>query len=123
MLREKILRKIYITTLIIFVLFIISSFSINKSISNIKTEYQTKISSIYLLDDNDYLLKVNISVKDNINDNIPIIINILKENNKHYSGLKGIIPANTIVNDWKIEEGVITIDFNNHLLNVNDKLK
>ena len=123
MLREKILRKIYITSLIIFVLFIISSFSINKSITNIKTEYQTKISSIYLLDDNDYLLKVNISVKDNINDNIPMVINCLKEDYKHYSGLKGIIPANTIINDWKIENGIITIDFNGNLLNVNDELK
>ena len=123
MLREKILRKIYITTLIIFVLFIISSFAINKSIPNIKTEYHTKVSSIYLLDDNDYLLKVNISVKDDINDNIPLIINNLKDNNKHYSGLKGIIPSNTIINDWKIDDGIITIDFNDNLLNVNDKLK
>ena len=123
MLREKILRKIYITSLIIFVLFIISSFTINKNITNIKTEYQTKLSSIYLMDDNNYLLKVNISVKDNLNDNIPIIINSLKENNKHYSGLKGLIPANTSINEWKLNNGILTIDFNDELLNVNDDLK
>ena len=123
MLREKILRKIYITTLIIFVLFIISSFTISKNITNIKTEYQTKLSSIYLLDDNNYLLKVNISVKDNLNDNIPIIINSLKENNKHYSGLHGLIPVNAEINEWKLDNGILTIDFNKDLFNVNDNLK
>ena len=123
MLRKKIIRKIYITTLIIFVLFILSSFTINKSISNIKVEYQTKLSSIYLLDDNNYLLEVNISVKDSLSDNIPLVINSLKENNKHYSGLKGIIPYNTEINSWKLDNKILTIDFNDNLLKVNDDLK
>ena len=123
MLREKILRKIYITTLIIFVLFIISSFTINKSIRNIKTEYQTNLSSIYLLDDNNYLLQVNISVKNDIENNIPLVINSLKENNKHYSGLRGLIPANTKVNKWKLDNHILTIDFSDNLLEVNDDLK
>ena len=94
MLRQKILRKIYFTTLIVFILFVISSFTINKNISNIKVEYQANLSSIYLLDDNDYLLEVNIVVKDNIMDSIPVVINSLKDDNKHFSGLKGIIPFN-----------------------------
>lgn len=123
MLREKLLRKIYITSLIIFVLFIISSFTINKSITNIKTEYQTNISSIYLLDDNNYLLQVNISVKDNIKDNIPLVINSLKENNKHYSGLKGLLPANTKINKWELNNKILTIDFNDDLINVNELIK
>jgi len=123
MLREKILRKIYITTLIVFVLFIISSFTLNKSISNIKTEYYTKLSSIYLLDDDNYLLKVNISIKNTLDDNIPIIINSLKDNNKHYSGLKGLIPANTKINEWKLNKDILSIDFNNELLNVNSDMQ
>ncbi len=123
MLRTKILRKIYITTLIIFVLFVISSFTINKSILNIKTEYQTKISSIYLLDEHNYLLKVNISLKDNIKENIPIIFNNLKENNKHYSGLKGLIPANTKINDFEISNKILSIDLTDDLLMVNDDIK
>lgn len=123
MLRTKILRKIYLTTLIIFVLFIISSFTINKSITNIKTEYETKLSSIYLLDNENYLLKVNISVKDNIDDNIPFVFNSLKENNRHYSGLNGLIPANAEINNYKIENKILNIDFNDDLLKVNDELK
>ena len=121
MLRKKILRKIYFTTLIIFILFVISSFALNKNFSNIKVEYQTKLSSIYLLDDNDYLLKVNIVVKNNLMDNIPIVINSMKEDNKHYSGLRGIIPSNTKIQDIKIDKDVLIIDFNNELLNINSE--
>ncbi len=122
MLRTKILRKIYFTFLIVFILFIISSFTINKNISNIKVEYQNKISSIYLMDDNNYLLKVNISIKDNLMDSIPIIINNLKQGNNHYSGLKGIIPINTKINSIKLDNKILNIDFNKELLNINEDL-
>ena len=123
MLRQKILRKIYFTTLIVFILFVISSFTINKNISNIKVEYQTNLSNIYLLDDNDYLLEVSIVVKDNVMDSIPVVINNLKSGNKHYSGLRGIIPNNTEINNIMLEQGILTIDFNKELLNINDNLE
>ena len=123
MLRRKILRKIYYTTLIVFVLFIISSFTFNKNIANIPVEYPTHLSSIYLLDDNNYLLKVDIVVKDNLMDSIPIIINNLKQGNNHYSGLKGIVPSNTKINDIKIDNNIIKIDFNEELLNINKELE
>ena len=122
MLREKILHKIYMTTLIVFVLFIISSFTVNKTIPNIKTEYHTNLSTIYLLDDDNYLLEVSISAKDNINDNIPIVFNNLKDT-KHYSGLKGLIPINTKINNYEIKDKILNIDFSDNLLNVNDELK
>ncbi len=123
MLRERILKKIYFTTLIIFILFIISSFTMNKSISNIKTEYHTNLSSIYLLNDDNYLLKVNMLIGTNLMENIPVVINSLKVGNKHYSGLKGLIPNNTKINNINLENNILTIDFNNSLLNVNENLE
>lgn len=123
MLRRKILRKIYFTTLIVFILFVISSFTINKNISNIKVEYQTHLSNIYLLDDNNYLLEVSIVVKDNVLDSIPIVINNLKAENKHYSGLRGIIPNKTKIQDIKLDNGLLTIDFNKELFNINEELE
>ena len=123
MLREKILRKIYFTTLIVFVLFLTSSFNIHKDTSNIKVEYQTNLSSIYLLDNNNYLLKVNISVKDNLMDNIPIVINSLKQGNKHYSGLRGIIPHNTKINSINLKDGILDIDFSKELLDINVEIE
>ena len=122
MLRQKILRKIYFTTLIVFILFVISSFTINKNISNIKVEYQANLSSIYLLDDSDYLLEVNIVVKDNIMDSIPVVINNLKAGNKHYSGLRGILPNNTEINELILDKGILTIDFNQEILNINENM-
>lgn len=122
MLRGKILRKIYFTTLIVFILFIASSFTINKNIPNIKLEYQTKLSSIYLLDDNNYLLKVNISVKDDLMDNIPIVINSLKDGSRHYSGLRGIIPHDTKINNVSLKNGILDIDFSKEFLNINNDL-
>lgn len=123
MLRKKILRKIYFTTLIVFILFVVSSFTLNKNISNIKVEYQTNLSNIYLLDDNNYLLEVSIVVKDNIMENIPIVINNLKESNRHYSGLRGILPNNTELKSYNLDKGILTIDFNQELLNINADLE
>ena len=123
MLRRKILRKIYFTTLIVFILFVISSFTMNKNIPNIKEEYHANLSNIYLLDDNNYLLQVDVIVKDNIMENIPIVINKLKEGSKHYSGLKGIIPNNTKINNMSLNNGILSIDFNSELLNINEELE
>jgi spore germination protein GerM len=54
---------------------------------------------------------------------IPIIIDNLKENNNNYHGLKGIIPKDTKINDFKIENGILSIDFSKELLNVNKDIE
>ena len=123
MLRRKILKKIYFTTLIVFILFVISSFTINKNISNIKVEYQTNLTPVYLLNDDNYLLEVNVMVPDNIMDSIPVVINSLKDDNKHFSGLKGIIPNNVEIQNIDIKDNILIIDFNSALLNVNSDLE
>lgn len=119
MLRKKIIRKIYYTTLIVFLLFTITSFTFNNDLPNTKVEYKTNLSNIYLLNDENYLVQVGILVEDNIINSIPIIIDNLKNDSKHYNGLKGLIPNNTKVNDVNIENNVLYIDFNDQLLNVN----
>ena len=119
MLRRKILKKIYFTTLIVFILFIISSFTINKNISNIKVEYQNNLSTVYLLNDDNYLLEVNITVGDDLKNSIPIVINSLKVGNRHYSGLRGLVPNNTNINSIDLKDNILFIDFNSELLNVN----
>lgn len=123
MIRERILRKIYLTTFIVFILFVISSFTINKNISNIKVEYQNKLSNIYMLNDDNYLLSIEVIVPDDILERIPVIINNLKNNNKNYHGLKGLIPKDTKINNMKIENNILYIDFNKELLNVNKDLE
>ena len=119
MLRQKILRKIYYTTLIVFLLFTITSFTLNDNLPNTKVEYKNNLSNIYLLNAENYLVETSILVEEDIFKNIPIVINNLKNNNKHYNGLKGLIPNNTEINNMEIKENILYIDFNDELLNVN----
>lgn len=119
MLRQKILRKIYFTTFVVFLLFTVTSFTLNSDLPNTKVEYQTNLSNIYLLNSDNYLVEVGILVDDNILESVPIILDNLKNNSKHYNGLKGLIPNNTKINSLSIENNILCIDFNEELLNVN----
>lgn len=121
MLRERILRKIFLTTFIVFLLFVISSFTINSNISNIKVEYTSNFTNIYLLNENNYLQEVSIVINDDIEESINIIFNNLKNNNHNYYGLKGLIPKDAKINHLKIEDNILSIDFNQELLNVNSE--
>lgn len=123
MLRQKILRKIYYTTLIVFLLFTITSFTLSDNLPNTKVEYQTNLSNIYLLNNDNYLVETGILVEEDILKSVPIIFNSLKNNSKHYNGLKGLIPNNTEINNVSIDEDVLHIDFNEQLLNVNSEME
>ena len=103
---------------------------LNKNNSNTKDleeiEYVSNLntSHIYLLNNDNYLVKVDILLtKDNVVDMVREIINNLSVNNKKYNNLKGVIPSNTKVNDISFKDNIITIDFSNDLLKVNEKLE
>ncbi len=131
MLRRKALNRIYLTTIVLFIM--LATFTIdylNKNNSNTKDleeiEYVSNLntSHIYLLNNDNYLVKVDILLtKDNVVDMVREIINNLSVNNKKYNNLKGVIPSNTKVNDISFKDNIITIDFSNDLLKVNEKLE
>ena len=124
MLRKKIIRKICYTTFIFFILLVISTFSNKEIIPNTKTEYKTDLVNIYLLNNHNYLTEVMVLVsdKDDYNTVFEIVDN-LKNNNKYYNSLKGIIPNNTKINKIEFIDNILYIDFNEELLNVNDDLE
>lgn len=123
MLRQKILRKIYYTTFIVFLLFTITSFTLNDDLPNTKVEYQTNLSNIYLLNNENYLVQVGILVENDIIKSIPIILDNLKNNSKHYNGLKGLIPNETKINNISLDNNILSLDFNEELLNVNSDME
>jgi len=123
MLRQKILKKIYYTTFIVFLLFTITSFTLNDDLPNTKVEYQTNLSNIYLLNNENYLVQVGILVEDDIIKSIPIILDNLKNNSKHYNGLKGLIPNETKINNISLDNNILSLDFNEELLNVNSDME
>ncbi len=129
MIKEKVIKKLFITTLIIFI--IITLFTIPNSnkpkvlrtnleiedISSLNTE------SIYLLNKNNYLVKANVfMVSSSLSERIKLIIDYLTiDNNKVPIELNGYIPQNTKLLDYQIEEFHITLNFSKELLTSNQK--
>lgn len=134
MLKRKALRKIIITTfsfLIVFVICIIpEKINSNKDYlnPNINVEYVSNLGTneIYLLGPNNYLVKTNILLEeDNLNSKIRGIINYLtvQKNDKIPTGLSGIIPTNTKLNNIELKDKVATLDFSEELLNTTLELE
>ena len=129
MIRKKALRKIFITTMSLFIIMTIYLIPLTEKTleTNLEFEYVTDLanSSIYLLDENNYLVKTKVLLdEDNIEDNIKNIISNLtiSSNSKFPDNLKAIIPKNTKLNNITIEDDLVTIDFSKELLNIDEEL-
>ena len=129
MIRKKALRKIFITTMSLFIIMTIYLIPLTEKTleTNLEFEYVTELanSSIYLLDDNNYLVKTKVLLdEDNIEDNIKNIISNLtiSSNSKFPDNLKAIIPKNTKLNNITIEDDLVIIDFSKELLNIDEEL-
>ena len=134
MLKRRALRKIIITTfslLTIFAICIIPN-SLNSKDNFLDTkidlEYVNNLGTneIYLLGPNKYLVKTNVLLEtDNMNTKIRSILDYLtiQKSDKLPTGLSGIIPMNTKVNNVEIKESIVTIDFSKELLEVKAELE
>lgn len=134
MLKRRALRKIIITTfslLTIFAICIIPN-SLNSKDNFLDTkidlEYVNNLGTneIYLLGPNKYLVKTNVLLEtDNMNTKIRSILDYLtiQKSDKLPTGLSGIIPMNTKVNNVEIKESIVTIDFSKELLEVKEELE
>lgn len=134
MLKRRALRKIIVTTfslLTVFAICIIPN-SLNSKDNFLDTkidlEYVNNLGTneIYLLGPNKYLVKTNVLLEtDNINTKIRSILDYLtiQKSDKLPTGLSGIIPMNTKVNNVEIKESIVTIDFSKELLDVKEELE
>ncbi len=129
MLRKKALRKIFITTISLFIIMTIYLIPLTeKSLeTNLEFEYITDLAnaSIYLLDENNYLVKTKILLDDNSEeDNIKTIINNLTitKNTKFPDKLTGLIPKDTKLNNIIIDNDLVTLDFSKEFLNVKEDI-
>src|SRR5699024_9912026 len=102
MIRKKALRKIFITTMSIFIIMTIYLIPLTEKTleTNLEFEYITDLanSSIYLLDENNYLVKTKVLLdSEKTEDKIKSIINNLtiSSNTKFPDKLKGLIPKDT----------------------------
>ncbi|MDD6879505.1 MAG: GerMN domain-containing protein [bacterium] len=131
MLKKKAMRKILITTITIVIILMIymmpsKSSNINSLNVNPTIEYKTtEIGYVYLLSDNDLLVKVNVLINsvEKTKDKAIEIINKLINNNAMPNGLKSIVPKKTKILDVSLEDDTLSINFSKDILNVDDKFK
>jgi len=133
MLKTKALRKIFITTLSMFILLFIFSLSIFKEVEVVRTNFEIEditgivTDDIYLINDNGLLVRNSIFIDSKKLDDkvLEILNNLYEKNNSQYpDGLSGVIPNDVGINNISIDEGVVTINFSNELLDVSsDRIK
>ena len=95
--------------------------------TNLEFEYITDLanSSIYLLDENNYLVKTKVLLDEELlEDNIKNIISNLTvtNNSKFPDKLNAIIPKDTKLNNITIEDDVVSLDFSKELLKIDEEL-
>ena len=134
MLRTKALRKIFTTTLSLFILLFVLTITSNNNTENLlKTNLQIGdngkyVHSIYLLNDSGLLVKSKILLdEENEKSKIASLVTNLVVGNSNImvDGLRGVIPKGTTIKEVIVGKNIFTIDFSKEILNVssNDEKK
>ncbi len=132
MLKKISIRKIVLSSLALFAMFLIYIIPANKNKLDIKEELEyvnTNIEStpIFLMDKNSYVALTSVAVSDtNIESKARQLIKVLTiggMDSKIPSGFSAIIPPNTEVLSLSYENGLIKVDFSKELLNVSEQLE
>ncbi len=127
MLKSRAIRKIFITTLSLFIfLFVYSLPVLDDSYvlkTNLEIESTTGLATdnIYLLNDDGYLVKSRILLEENkLEDKIKKVLNqlIIQDENHFPKGLFPYIPKDTKVLNVLCGEGKVTIDFSSEFLSM-----
>lgn len=129
MLKEKALKKIFITTITIFIVLVFYTLanlgepkSITKDISLVD---QDDLKTIYTINTDNYIAKATVYIdsKLSLEDKIKSLLEIMIEkNNKNAllpSNFKPILPKNTKVLSVKLDNDILKINFSKELKNIN----
>ena len=127
MIKTKAIRKIFTTTLSMFIILCVFSL-MNINLDNtLKVNLEINDISdigngyVYLLSKNDYLVRKNIYLDSDDN-----VLNIKKalsyliesDNNKYSNELMGVIPKGTNINEVICGDDLVTVDFSKEILSV-----
>ena len=126
MLRKKALRKIFITTLTMFIILTIYTIPTTQNKKVLRTNLEIKditnlsTDNVYLVNKDNYLVRTSIFIDGK--DKIKSIINYLTiNNNKIPVSLNGYIPKNTKLLDYNLDENYLTLNFSKELNNNKNK--
>ncbi len=132
MLKKISIRKIILSSLALFAMFLIYIIPANENSLDIKEELEyvnTNIESspIFLMDQNSYVALTSVALNDtNIENKARQLIKVLTiggMDSKIPSGFSAIIPPNTEVLNLSYENGILKVDFSKDLLNISEKLE
>lgn len=129
MLKRKALKRIGLTTLVLFIMLITFSLELINTKTNSKLEEIEYVSNlntthIYLLNKENYLVKVDTLINtEKVEDMAKNVLKNLYTSNNKYHNLKGLIPSNTKIKKIEYQNDTIIIDFSKDLLAVNKKLE
>lgn len=125
MLKDKLKKRIFLIISSLLIIFIVYLFPTKKieTINNIQRNY--KEAYIYLLDQNNYVARVNIILNENDDINkIKEIVNYLtidgNKSNYIKEGFTPIIPKNTKLLSVDIDNNIVKLNFSKEFLNVQD---
>ncbi len=127
MIRRKAIRKIFVTTVSLFIILVVYT------ITNLHNDNTLKVNlelsdvtgltnhSVYLLNEDGYLVRKKIYVEtENMLDGVKKVVNYLKisNNSKYSSSLVGLIPSNCSLLDVLYDEEYVTINFSGNFYNI-----
>ena len=132
MIKKKMIRKIIVASCALFALLLLylvpenNKLNINEKLDYTKPDILT--SSIYLLDDYNYVAKTEVvtntkKIEDKIKELLTILITGNNLENRIPNGFKAIIPADTKILSIKYEDGLAKIDFSKDLLDIDESLE
>ena len=132
MLKKYSIKKIMVATsavLILAIMYFLPDTSIKEidlDKSSIEYTYDNIVSTIYLVDSDDYVARTSISscncdVKDKAKDLVDGLIIDGKKSNIIPNGFRSIIPSGTSILDISLENKILTIDFSKELLDISEK--
>lgn len=127
MIKTKAIRKIFTTTLSMFIILCVFSLMTINLDNTLRVNLEINDISgigngyVYLLSKNDYLVRKNIYLDSDDN-----VLNIKKalgylieyDNNKYSNELMGVIPKGTKINEVICGEDLVTVDFSKEILSV-----
>ena len=131
MLKKMSIKKIIVSSTAIILLLILYLIPDNKKEVNLKNDsieytYNNVISTIYLIDSNDYVARTTISTckcekEDLARDLVEGLIIGGQKNNIIPNGFRSIIPPDVSIKNIELKDKILTIDFSKELLEVNKK--
>lgn len=133
MIKRKIMRKLIVTSSILFAFILVYFIPKDKELKNVKEEleynYKDAVKeTIYLLDNNNYLGKAEIALS--TNDTLTMVRELLETlitdgigEDKIPNGFTSIIPSDTKINSIELDKGILKVDFSKELLDVKKELE